>query len=675
MRAFAVLAVFADHLFGWPRAGFVGVDVFFVLSGFFITGILIRERMTTGKLSFSNFYVRRVRRIIPSAVLVIAATIALSSVLLTASRAHEAMIDGLWASIFLSNWRFESVGTDYFAQGQPDSPLLHYWSLSIEEQFYFVWPLLLLALFALTRSYSRRSNRYPPRRQAWLAVFMGTICVLSFGWACVQFSMNPTGAYFSTFTRVWELGVGALLAIGVPVLARIPHNVRPYLSYLGITGAVTSLFVISPTMAFPGPWGALPVLSTALVVAAFVGSDVRAVPHLTNPVATYIGDVSYTMYLWHFPAIILLAAVTPTGLPYFISVVVATLALTAVTYHFFEDPIRKSQWLLASDRSRERRRWALPAGGWAAVGVATVIAVVSSIVWLQPREQSQPWVLAEEPTPIDLSAPVDPCFGAPAMVNEGCVLRDPAKPLEPSIDDFARDTQIGENDCWRSEGEAQIVTCTLGYQGNDPAARIALVGDSHAQLLMPVLRPYLVQNKWQLVTYVGFKCQWRISPIPDCPIDQIQAKLLEGSFDLVLTTANRNTTPVPTAPEYEQAWAPIAATGVPIAVLADNPAVSEESLACLERVDFGDDRTGECGTPRAEALAQPDEMIAASTLVPGTTLIDLTEYFCTEDRCPSVIGNVIVYRDSVGHMTATFARTLAPSIIDGMKQALTVGTP
>lgn len=158
MRAFAVLAVFADHLFGWPRGGFVGVDVFFVLSGFFITGLLIRERTHSGEISFKNFYIRRVRRIIPSATLVIVVTVAASFVLLTATRAKGALIDGLWPSIFLSNWRFERVGTDYFSQGQPPSPLLHYWTLSIEEQFYFVWPLLLLGLFALTRFRERSRN-------------------------------------------------------------------------------------------------------------------------------------------------------------------------------------------------------------------------------------------------------------------------------------------------------------------------------------------------------------------------------------------------------------------------------------------------------------------------------------------------------------------------------------
>ena len=216
MRAFAVLTVFSQHLFDWPRGGFVGVDVFFVLSGFFITALLIKQHTTTGSISFADFYRRRVRRIIPSAVLVVVATVAGSYLLLTETRAKAALVDGLWATVFASNWRFERVGSDYFAEGQPKSPLLHYWSLSIEEQFYFVWPLALLALFALSRRGSTPSETYGRGRQRWLAGFMVTVCSLSFALACFQSYLDPNGAYFSTFTRVWELGVGAVLAICAP---------------------------------------------------------------------------------------------------------------------------------------------------------------------------------------------------------------------------------------------------------------------------------------------------------------------------------------------------------------------------------------------------------------------------------------------------------------------------
>ncbi|WP_366847836.1 acyltransferase [Mycolicibacterium sp.] len=180
MRAVAVLAVFADHLFGWPSGGFVGVDIFFVLSGFFITGLLIRERTATGTISFQDFYVRRVKRILPSAVLVLVVTVILSYLLLPAIRARSTLLDSLYAALFVANFRFEALGADYFQQGQPPSPLQHYWSLSIEEQFYFVWPALLALLFILPRRGHRRGNTQA--HQKWLFAAMATVVSASFGW-------------------------------------------------------------------------------------------------------------------------------------------------------------------------------------------------------------------------------------------------------------------------------------------------------------------------------------------------------------------------------------------------------------------------------------------------------------------------------------------------------------
>ena len=200
MRAVAVLAVFADHLFAWPSGGFVGVDVFFVLSGFFITGMLIRERNETGTISFKNFYTRRVRRIIPSALLVLFVTVVFSYILFPAVRAKETLVDALWAALFAANVHFERVGTDYFQEGQPPSPLQHYWSLSIEEQFYFVWPLLLLGIYLWTRKSSHRGSSNV--RQIALATSMAIIVAASFIWAVTQSASNPSSAYFSSFTRV-----------------------------------------------------------------------------------------------------------------------------------------------------------------------------------------------------------------------------------------------------------------------------------------------------------------------------------------------------------------------------------------------------------------------------------------------------------------------------------------
>lgn len=666
MRAFAVLAVFADHLFGWPRGGFVGVDVFFVLSGFFITGLLIGERTHTGKISFTNFYIRRVRRIIPSAVLVIAVTVVASYFLLTATRAKGALIDGLWAAVFASNWRFERVGTDYFAQGQPDSPLLHYWSLSIEEQFYFVWPLVLLGLFALTRRYAKRGIKYSATRQIWLAGFMTAICLLSFGWACFQSSANPTSAYFSTWTRIWELGVGALLAIGVPLLKRIPDAIRPYLSYVGLAGAVASLFFITPTMPFPGPWAALPVLATALVIAAFVGGTVRAVPHLTNPVAQYIGEVSYTLYLWHWPVIVLLAAVLPPELPYFIAVIVLASALTAVTYHFYENPIRRSEWL-----ENENLRYFPTPKAWAGIGVVLAAVVVVSAVGLEMKDSrsenaqanQELMVAAEAPT----LGPTSRCLGAAALTTEGCALYDPEQPIYPGMNAFADDTQ-GAYKCYRGIGDP-FRSCTYGYEGPD-AKRLAVIGDSHAAMLLPGLAPFLLENKWNMTTFVGNGCQWQLRGDGDCSeaiMPQVQEKLLAEKFDAVITTAGRSFGGSDAVDDYVEAWRPVADTGSKILVVADVPSVTEETIACLTRVGGSPQ---DCATPRSVALAEADPLPLAAQQVPGAQVLDMTDSFCDADVCRAVIGNTIVYRDAAAHMSATYVRSLSPQLVDAVKRLL-----
>lgn len=672
MRAVAVLAVFANHLFGWPRGGFVGVDVFFVLSGFFITGLLIRERTDTGRLSFADFYVRRVKRILPSATLVLVTTVVGSYILLPAVRAKETLVDSLNAALFVSNFRFGAVGADYFQQGQPPSPVQHYWSLSIEEQFYFVWPAVLMLLFALSRKHRRGGNNWV--RKWGLFAAMALVVSSSFGWAMLLSNNDPNAAFFSTFTRVWELGVGALLAIGGPWLARIPSAMRPKLAYLGLAGVVISLFLIDPTAHFPAPWAALPVMSTALVVASFHGAEVRGMFLLTNPIARYFGDTSYTLYLWHWPVIILLASLIAPGPLYLCAALVVSLALTAVTYRYYEDPIRKSNWLLDIPRLETRRIPTLSRRGWTftgALGAAIIVVTLLNIGYMEKIFTAQDLASAAgDDQKADLrSRPekVDPCYGASAMVTRGCALRNPAVELQPSIDELANDGARGGPGCYFQEGKGQgVASCTYGYMGSD-ARRIALVGDSHAAQIMPALEPILDSNKWQLTTYIGTGCNLRLPRKGECPVDEIAETLLAEKYDLVLVTSVRKHGD---AENYQRAWAPLAAAGTRIVALADNPAISEDAYACVTRFRVGSNGTGDCGTARSEALADPDPLIAAAALVSGTTLIDLTPYYCTDDRCPAVIGDVIVYRDTKGHLTSTYARTLAPAIEDGLRRAL-----
>lgn len=686
MRAIAVLTVFSNHLFDWPTGGFVGVDVFFVLSGFFITGILIRERTTRKRLSFQRFYVRRVKRILPSAMLVLVATVLGSYFLFPPIRARETLVDALYAAIFASNFRFQAVGTDYFQQDQPPSPLQHYWSLSIEEQFYFVWPLLLVLIFAGTRGLARKGHKWT--RQWGLFCAMALIVAASFAWAAFLSANDPNSAYFSTFGRVWELGVGALVAIAGPWLTRIPSAIRPVLAYLGLLGVAWSLFLIDAAVQFPAPWAAMPVLSTALVVASFHGDRVRWMFPLTNPIARFFGDTSYTLYLWHWPVIILLMTILPKGPTFYIIAVVVALVLTILTYYYYENPIRKSDWLLGKPSAGERRTPSLSPRNWAIIGGALIAVVLISILGIRfndkisvasqidvgvvfeleaPPPAADPLAITSS-TIVPIAVPLpgsDPCFGAPAMIDESCALWRPEEAIRPSLDKFTADA--GAPTCWTNKDQ-QLESCTYGYVGND-ARRIALVGDSHAARLLVAVAPYLTAMKWHLTSYIGWGCSWQEPAGDECEeaMADTQRELLAQPYDLVLTTSSRRWGD---ADRYVKAWAPVAAAGSRIAVLADNPAVTEESLACLTRPNFGGGGIGQCSTPRAEALAQRDPLIAASTRIPAATLIDLTPYYCTEDLCPSIIGNVIVYGDVGAHVTATYIRTLAPAIVDGVRRAL-----
>jgi peptidoglycan/LPS O-acetylase OafA/YrhL len=351
LRAVAVLAVIADHLFGYPVGGFVGVDVFFVISGFLITGLMLREHDRTGRISWTSFYRRRAKRIMPAAVVVLVATVVASYAIFLASRATTVLLDAVWAALFTSNWRFAAIGTDYWQNDGPVSPLRHFWSLAVEEQFYIAWPILMIAVFALAARIGTRAAKIV------LFVAMSILAVASLVWALYETATNPTVAYFSTFSRAWELAVGALLAVLAPLLARIPWNLRTPLSYVGFAGIVASIFLVTPESAFPAPWALAPVLSCAVVIAAGTGETPRGIPWLTNRVSAYLGNISYSLYLWHFPVLTLAAALTPPGsLSYLLWSLGITFYLSIATYHFVEDPIRKSLWLESKAKKAEARR-------------------------------------------------------------------------------------------------------------------------------------------------------------------------------------------------------------------------------------------------------------------------------------------------------------------------------
>ena len=343
LRAVAIVLVVLFHA-GVPgvTGGFVGVDVFFVLSGFVITGLLLREHAASGKTRLLAFYGRRSRRILPAATLVIILTVLASYRWLGFLVGDDTARVARTASLFYANFHFIATGTDYLGSQAPPSALQNYWSLSVEEQFYLVYPTLFI-LAAL--SWKRVAIR--PK----LTVLLVASIVASFVWSIHQTAANPVAAFFSPFTRAWELALGALVAVASVQLAKLPRHLAAVMTWAGLGGIVVAALTYTSATPYPGVAVALPAISTALIVAGGMarpraGSEVL----LRVPPFQWMGKLSYSLYLWHWP--ILIIAAQHVGHPLSVEDnllwVLFALVLSVGSYFLVENPIRHWKFLTRS---------------------------------------------------------------------------------------------------------------------------------------------------------------------------------------------------------------------------------------------------------------------------------------------------------------------------------------
>ena len=347
LRAVAIVLVVLIHV-GIPEAqgGFVGVDVFFVISGFVITGLLLRERQSSERINFLTFYARRARRILPAALLVIIVSLIATAVLLGGRDTIATASDSRWTIVFLGNIHFASVDPNILF-GRP-SPLGQFWSLAVEEQFYLLYPALFVALIALGGIWSRRTK---------LAVGLAAVAVCSFAYSVASTRLGELGAYDSTFARAWELAVGALVALGANHVKRLPSVVATALTWLGVGMILCAAVTFSARTVYPGYAAAVPVLGAALVIAAGT-----AVPRFGAEYVLrlrpfqWLGRLSYSWYLWHFPILFIAAErahSTVSGLSpaYRLGLTLLGLGLAAASYYLVENPVRHSKRLAGDPRA------------------------------------------------------------------------------------------------------------------------------------------------------------------------------------------------------------------------------------------------------------------------------------------------------------------------------------
>ena len=343
LRAVAILLVVLYHA-GVPgiSGGYIGVDVFFVISGFVITGVLLRERVATQRTSIVTFYGRRARRIIPAASLVIIVTVVAAYHYLGPLTGHETAVDGQWAALFLANFHFAASQTNYLASQQPPSALQNFWSLAVEEQFYIVYPTIFLIAARSAKGFSLRGR---------LAIVLVTVIVASYAYSILLTSSNAPSAFFSPLTRAWELALGGLIAVSGQTLRRVPQVWAALISWLGLAAIVGASLVLTSTTVYPGGLVAFPVLGAALVIVGGAAQPAWGVERLLRQRPfQLLGLISYSLYLWHWPILIIATQSRGTStLPVWDNVLwlLVAAAAAAVTYWLLENPVRHSKFLIS----------------------------------------------------------------------------------------------------------------------------------------------------------------------------------------------------------------------------------------------------------------------------------------------------------------------------------------
>jgi len=339
LRAVAILLVVFVHV-GIPGfgGGLIGVDVFFVISGFVITGLLLREQDATGSIRFLSFYARRARRILPAAILVIIVTLVATDVLVSHRLAVLVASDARWTTTFLGNFHFGSVTPTVFTP-RPQTPLFHYWSLAVEEQFYLIYPAFFVGLMALPGKFALRNR---------LALGLAAIIVISFISSVLASKPGLIGPFVSPFTHAWELALGGLVAVMTKQLRRIPSAVGALMTWTGVLLIGIATETITIQTAYPGYAAALPVVGAVLVVAGGASKPrLGAEVVLGTPIFRWLGRRSYSWYLWHWPVLVIAASyahrtVYGNSIVENLCLASAALVLAAITYVLVENPIRHS---------------------------------------------------------------------------------------------------------------------------------------------------------------------------------------------------------------------------------------------------------------------------------------------------------------------------------------------
>ncbi|WNI24670.1 acyltransferase family protein [Streptomyces sp. ITFR-16] len=660
LRAFAVLSVLAFHASVPGLAGgFTGVDVFFVISGYLITGLLVGEAVTTGRIRLAEFFSRRARRLLPSAAVVLVAVAVAGAWLTVPLRRTDLENDVVAAALSVANWRFINQRTDYLAAGQDESPLLHFWSLAVEEQFCLCWAPLLAVLALLVARAARRGRALRPLATAVTALLTLGTFALSLHWTGGSVSL----AYLATPSRAWQFGVGALLALLPWHLLRGPRVLRLLCGWAGAGALVWCVLRYDASTPYPGRAALVPTLGTAAVILAGTPGrrpdgparyGVGRLLGLRGPRA--VGRLSYTLYLWHWPVLVLAEArFGALGWPARAALTLASVLPALATTRWVERPLRRSRTV----SELPRRGLAL---GVAAVVIPVVLALVVGTGTLR---------LLGPATPVDVKGlPPGAASGPSLLTRTGTPLED--GPVVPSPLQ-ARASFPPDGACEVAPPVTSSPPCLFGAV--DSPDRIVLLGDSHAGQWFSPLLSLAAKRGWALQELVKQGC-----PLPALSVVNPQlgrtyhecdtwradslARLAKGPKPrmVVVSSLNRYTDDRALLLRgWERTLKPLRALGVPVVYIEDTPVPGTDVPACVSgHLTEPED----CAFGR-ERARRPDPLagrIAAGGL-PGVRAVSVNPVLCPAGgpTCPAVRDRILLYRDDT-HLTDVAAVVLAPRL-------------
>ena len=681
LRAVAIVLVVLYHVnAGLAPGGYVGVDVFFVISGFLITGQLVRELRTAGRISFLAFYARRARRILPAAMLTVIVTAVASALLLNPLAARRALSGGLSAIYFGANVHFAARGADYFNAGLSPSPIQHFWSLAVEEQFYIVWPLLLFVSSLAWLGVRRRSTREQAQRSVIgaVTVVLAILAALSLMASIRQTATSPSWAYFSIVTRAWELAVGAMVALALPLAARLDRRLAIPLSWVGLSCIALAAALFSDTTSYPGDSALLPVLGAAAVIcggSALASRRFGAEALLRTPPFQRVGAWSYSWYLWHWPALVLAPAVLGHSLSEIQALAAAVLSLVIAVMSFvlLERPIRRIQIVV------RRPALGLGAGGVLAAIAIAIVVLSGSLVGPLASTAAAPASLTAQHKSASSSLRADLIAGA-RTINVPSNLRPPLTAMASAL------PRIIADGCELGFGRDQIKPCIYGDRGSHTT--VVLFGDSHAGHWFDALNWISNRRHWRLVVMTKEGCTpaevtFRDDPNSLCARwkEKAKARIARLHPALVIVSWARWMEPlasqkagVPTG--YGGPWQDGAAATFQflrrsvkqVIFISDTPYLPQSAPDCVAG-HLSDVRP--CTTKRSDATVLPAIKAAELRIAKHEQInsIDPTSWFCAPRVCPVIVSNILIYHDK-SHMTTEWSRFIAPVLDNAIRRTM-----